>query len=208
MRSTLLLGVATATAINLASVAGAEEVRPLVEFVGTLEEEGTQRRVMQDIVFDFAAAWSTCETSYMERSFSDDVRFSYPTTSVEGLDVMLSDLALFCEQATDTSFYFPADAFYLDEANNRVAVEVQFRTFQRGNRQVVNDIWVMTVDGYKATVVKEYLDGRVKDLQALGILQLEEDPEFLTPWPPRTEAWEECFPIVRAAPINECPPAQ
>lgn len=183
----------------------AEEVRPAVEFVGSLEEDGTLRRRMQEIVFDFAAAWSTCDQSFMERSFSTDVKFSYPTTAVEGLDTMIADLALFCDQASDTSFYFPADAFYIDEATGRVAVEVQFRTFQRGNRQVVNDIWVMTVADDKATIVKEYLDGRVKDLQAAGILQLEESPAFLTPWPPRTEEWADCFPIVRAAPINQCP---
>ena len=187
------------------TLVAAEQVRPDVEFVGALEEDGTVRRTMQDIVFDFAAAWSTCDHTYMEKSFAADVKFSYPTTSVEGLDTMLADLALFCEQATDTSFYFPADAFYIDEANGRVAVEVQFRTFQRGNRQVVNDIWVMTVADNKATVVKEYLDGRVKDLQAAGVLELEESPEFLTPWPPRTEEWADCFPIVRAAPINQCP---
>lgn len=191
--------------ILLPALVAAEEMRPDVEFVGALEPEGTSRRAMQEIVFDFAAAWSTCDKNYMERSFSTDVKFSYPTTSVEGLDTMISDLTLFCDQATDTSFYFPSDAFYIDEAAGRVAVEVQFRTFQRGNRQVVNDIWVMTVVDDKATVVKEYLDGRVKDLQAAGILQLEESPTFLTPWPPRTEEWAECFPIVRAAPINECP---
>ena len=45
-----------------------------------------------------------------------------------------------------------------------------------------------------------------KDLQALGVLTLEEDPEMLTPWPPRTEEWAACFPIAKAAPVNTCPP--
>jgi hypothetical protein len=55
-------------------------------------------------------------------------------------------------------------------------------------------------------VLKEYLDGRVRDLQAAGVLTYDWDAEFLTPWPERTEAWAECFPIVRAAPTNACPP--
>jgi len=54
-------------------------------------------------------------------------------------------------------------------------------------------------------LIKEYLDGRVKDLQAQGVLQLEESPETLTPWPPRTEQWKGCFPLVKAAPTNTCP---
>jgi hypothetical protein len=82
---------------------------------------------------------------------------------------------------------------------------LQFRTFQRGIRQVVNDVWVATITDGKITVIKEYLDGRVKDLQALGVLELEESPEFMTPWPPRTAKWEACFPIVKAAPVNTCP---
>ena len=40
---------------------------------------------------------------------------------------------------------------------------------------------------------------------AVEVLELEESPEFLTPWPPRTAEWAECFPIVKAAPINTCP---
>lgn len=177
----------------------------MVEFAGELEAEGSPRRIMQEVVFDFAAAWANCDATYMRRSIDPEVKFSYPTTSIEGLENMLSDLDLFCNQATDTSFFFPQDAFYLDEDNGRVAVELQFRTFQRGSRQVVNDVWIMKISESKATVVKEYLDGRVKDLQALGVLQLEESPDFLTPWPPRTHEWAECFPIVKAAPINSCP---
>lgn len=183
----------------------ADEVRPGVNFAGTVEAQDSQRAVMQNVIFDFAAAWATCDADYMTASFHEDVIFSYPTTTVTGLEGMLADLDTFCNQATDTSFYFPEDAFYIDEENDRVAVEVQFRTFQRGNRQVVNDVWVMTIVDGKGTIIKEYLDGRVKDLQALGVLTLEEDPEMLTPWPPRTEEWADCFPIARSAPVNSCP---
>ncbi|WP_172299406.1 nuclear transport factor 2 family protein [Pseudoruegeria sp. HB172150] len=185
--------------------AAAAEVRSGVTYDGPMEPEGSDRAVMQALMFDIATAWAACDTEAMEGAITDDVHFSYPTSVKEGREAVMEDLALFCDNATDTSIYFPKDAFYIDVDTGRVAAEVQFRTFQRGSRQVVNDVWVAHVADGKVSVIKEYLDGRVKDLQALGVLTLEESPEVLTPWPPRTEEWAECFPIVKAAPINECP---
>jgi len=192
-------------ALALAGPALAADVRPGVSFAGPLEPEGSQRATMQNLVFDIATSWVNCDREAMSNAVADDVDFSYPTSRVVGRDAILADLDAFCKSAKDTSIYFPADAFYIDESTGRIAAEVQFRTFQRGNRQVVNDVWVATVKDGKITVIKEYLDGRVKDLQALGVLQLEESPEFLTPWPPRTETWKDCFPLVKAAPTNSCP---
>ncbi|WP_273687431.1 nuclear transport factor 2 family protein [Ketogulonicigenium vulgare] len=180
------------------------EVRPGVFFAGTVETAGSDRAVMQDLIFDLATAWAVCDRDAMTNAITDDVSFSYPTSAVNGREAIMADLEAFCGAATDTSLYFPADAFYIDVETGRIAAEVQFRTFQRGNRQVVNDVWIATVTDGKVSVIKEYLDGRVKDLQAQGVLQLEESPDFLTPWPPRTEAWASCFPIVRAAPTNDC----
>ncbi|ARO15032.1 hypothetical protein BVG79_01688 [Ketogulonicigenium robustum] len=187
-----------------AAPALAAEVRPGVFFDGTLETEGTQRATMQNLIFDIATAWAVCDRDAMANAITDDVSFSYPTSAVNGREAMMADLEAFCGAATDTSLYFPADAFYIDTETGRIAAEVQFRTFQRGNRQVVNDVWIAHVADDKVNVIKEYLDGRVKDLQALGVLELEESPEFLTPWPSRTDKWASCFPIVRAAPINDC----
>lgn len=190
-----------------ASAAGAvEEVRPGVSFAGTLEPTGSARAEMQDLIFELATAWADCNQQAMQRVVAEDVRFSYPTTSYQGKEMMLADLATFCEQASDTSVYFPADAFYIDTEAGRIAAELQFRTFQRGNRQVVNDVWVATVEDGRIAVIKEYLDGRVKDLQASGVLTLEESPAFLTPWPPRTKAWAACFPIAKTETANSCPP--
>lgn len=183
-----------------------EEVRPSVFFAGELEEPGTDRAMMQDLILDLMTAWGDCNAEAMTSSVSAEVSFAYPTTAYTGLDSMLEDLQLFCDAASEVSFYLPADAWYIDTVTGRIAAEVQFRAFQRGNYQVVNDVWIATIEGGQITIIKEYLDGRVKDLQVLGVLELEESPEFLTPWPPRTEEWEGCFPITRAAPINECPP--
>jgi ketosteroid isomerase-like protein len=191
--------------LALAGSALAADVRPGVSFAGTPEAAGSPRAAMQNLMFDVASSWVNCDRDTMAKAVSDDVDFSYPTNRVTGRDAVLADLDAFCKSAKDTSIYFPADAFYIDEATGRIAAEVQFRTFQRGSRQVVNDVWVATVKDGKVAVIKEYLDGRVKDLQAQGVLQLEESPEFLTPWPPRTDQWKDCFPIVKAAPTNSCP---
>lgn len=203
---------ATTTALLLALSAGAataqEEVRPGVFFAGEMEPEGSDRAMMQTLIFELATAWADCNSDAMTGAVAEDVKFSYPTTAYEGLDTMLADLDTFCGMATDVSIYLPEDAFYIDTENGRVAAELQFRAFQRGSRQVVNDVWVASIEDGKITVIKEYLDGRVKDLQAQGVLQLEESPAFLTPWPPRTEEWAECFPIAKAAPINTCPPSE
>lgn len=183
----------------------AAEVRPGVEFSGTIEEAGSPRAQFQDLILDLASSWASCNSDLMAKTVAPDVDFSYPTSHITGVDAILADLKLFCEQASDTSIFLPADAFYIDTETGRVAAELQFRTFQRDNRQVVNDVWVATVEDGHISVIKEYLDGRVKNLQAQGILQLEESPEFLTPWPPRTEAWKDCFPVLKVEPTNSCP---
>ncbi|WP_313615078.1 nuclear transport factor 2 family protein [Agrobacterium sp.] len=198
--------IATATAVCLLMPATgiAAEVRTGVTFAGEVEKNAG-RATMQNLIFDLASAWASCNANLMKNTVTEDVEFSYPTNHVSGRDKMLEDLAQFCKNAKDTSIYLPADAFFIDMEKGRIAVELQFRTFQRGNRQVVNDVWIAHVKNGKISIIKEYLDGRVKDLQALGVLQLEESPETLTPWPPRTEQWKGCFPVVKAAPTNTCP---
>lgn len=183
----------------------AAEVRPGVDYAGTLETQGSERALFQDLIFDLASAWASCNSELMAKTVTEDVDFSYPTSHIQGSEAILADLKLFCEQASDTSIFLPADAFYIDTETGRVAAELQFRTFQRGSRQVVNDVWVATVKNGQISVIKEYLDGRVKNLQAQGILELEESPAFLTPWPPRTEAWKDCFPVLKVEPTNSCP---
>lgn len=190
----------------LTTPALAQEVRPGVTFAGALEPAGTPRAAFQTLIFDIASAWANCDRAAMAGAIADDIAFAYPTNSVTGRAAVMADLDAFCASARDTSLHFPADAFYIDTEAGRVAAEVQFRTFQRGARQVVNDVWIAQVVDGRVTVLKEYLDGRVKDLQALGVLQREESPQTLTPWPPRTAEWAECFPVVKAAPVNQCPP--
>lgn len=201
---TFRTGLAALALALTALPAAAEDIRPGVTYAGTPSTDAT-RATYENLIFDLASAWASCAPELMANAVSEDVAFSYPTTAYSGRDKMLADLDAFCNAATDTSIYLPKDAFFIDTETGRVAVELQFRTFQRGSRQVVNDVWVAHVEDGKITVIKEYLDGRVKDLQALGVLELTESPEVLTPWPERTEAWASCFPIVKAAPVNTCP---
>ena len=150
-----------------------------------MEPAGSERALYQSLILDLAAVWMDCNPELMRRTLSADVDFSYPTNRIIGIDAAVADLEQFCKVATDRSIYFPADAFYIDTQNRRVAAELQFRVIQNGKKQVVNDVWIATIRDSKIAIIKEYLDGRVKDLQASGVLEYGEDAPFLTPWPPR-----------------------
>jgi len=204
LRSFVLKTLSAALVVASVGAAQAADIRPGVTFAGTPSTDPA-RAAMENLVFDLASAWASCNAELLKNAVTEDVAFSYPTSSITGRDKMLADLDTFCKAAKDTSIYLPEDAFFIDTTTGRIAVELQFRTFQRSNRQVVNDVWIAHVKDGKISVIKEYLDGRVKDLQALGVLQLEESPKTLTPWPARTEQWKGCFPIVKAAPVNTCP---
>ena len=69
-----------------------------------------------------------------------------------------------------------------------MAVEWQFATtkVETGQRQVVSDAIIGKIKDGKFIVWKEYLDGRVKLLQATDELFLEEGEEPY-PWPLKTE---------------------
>lgn len=206
-----LLSVSAVLATLACAVQGAAEPYPNVTYAGELASRDTPRGAIEWAILDMARAWADCDPVAMDELVADDIDFSFPTTRLKGREAVLDDLAAYCgEQAQNppetVSFYLPKDAFYIDLERGRVAVEIQFREFRRGRRQVTNDVWIATIENGKFKVLKEYLDGRVRDLQALGVLTYDRDADFLTPWPPRTDAWADCFPIVRAAPTNTCPP--
>lgn len=182
-----------------------------VSYSGALEDRNTPRGAMQWAILDMAKAWADCDPILMDSLIADDIDFSFPTTRLKGRAAVLHDLDSYCgpnaqRLPEEVSFHLPVDAFYIDLENNRVAAEIQFRELRSGRQQVTNDVWIATVENGRFKVLKEYLDGRVRDLQGLGVLTYDWDGNFLTPWPPRTEAWKDCFPIVRAAPTNSCPP--
>jgi len=177
--------VVTAVVMGMApSAAGAQTPRPGVTFSGKIEPPHSTRGRYQGLILDLAAIWANCDEPLMRKIFARDVDFSYPTNRVIGIEAAVADLAAFCKVATDRSIYFPADAFYIDTRNHRIAAEVQFRITQDGAKQVVNDVWIATIKRGRIAIIKEYMDGRVKTLQAQGVLTYGEDAPFLTPWPP------------------------
>jgi ketosteroid isomerase-like protein len=175
----LVAGCATAPAPKPAG-----EVRPNVVFMGAMEPAGGARAKMQSLIFDLAAAWANCDAALMTQTLAADVDFAYPTTRIKGIEATLANLAAFCAEAEKVSLFFPADAFYIDAPAGRIAAELQFRATVKGQRQVVNDVWIATVQDGRISIIKEYLDGRVRHLQAKGELSLDEGAPFLTPWPP------------------------
>lgn len=203
---------ALAIAVVVTGIASSSRADPYdnVTYDGELMPRETPRGAMQWAMLDMAKAWADCDPVLMDRLIADDIDFSFPTTRLQGRAEVLHDLDIYCGESAKrrpetVSFYLPPDAFYIDLDKDRVAVEIQFRELRSGRQQVTNDVWIATIKDGRFTVMKEYLDGRVRDLQALGVLTYDWDEEFLTPWPPRTEAWKDCFPIVRAAPTNSCP---
>ncbi|MFP4126797.1 MAG: nuclear transport factor 2 family protein [Alphaproteobacteria bacterium] len=203
-------GLAAVLALNAATAVA--DPYPSVGYDGPLEARDTKRGAVQWAFLDMARAWAECDRELLGELVTGDVRFAFPTTSLEGRAALLDALDAYCGPAAsappeEVSFHLPDDAFYIDLETGRAAVEIQFRELRRGRDQVINDVWIATfADDGRFAIMKEYLDGRVRDLQELGVLTRDRDAEFLTPWPPRTEAWSACFPIVRAAPINRCPP--
>lgn len=204
--------LAALTMLALLTLSGPAFPQPYdnVTYAGPLDERGTPRGALQWAILDMAKAWADCDPVRMESLIADGIDFSFPTTRLRGREAVLDDLARYCGARADNppehvSFYLPDDAFYIDVAQQRVAAEIQFRETRRGRRQVTNDVWIAALEDGRFTILKEYLDGRVRDLQAAGILTYDKDADFLTPWPPRTDAWADCFPIVRAAPVNSCP---
>jgi hypothetical protein len=194
---------------GLWSTANAQEPeRPGVTFAGEMEPPSSERGIYQRLILDLAAVWVGCDPDLMRRTLSADVDFSYPTNRVIGIDAVLAHLNVFCGIATERSIYFPKDAFYIDPANHRVAAELQFRVTQNGHRQVVNDVWIATIRDGRIAVIKEYLDGRVKTLQAEGTLTYGEDAPFLTPWPPRTSTLPSPPPETAAAGAPALPKRQ
>lgn len=186
---TLLATAIAAASLHSVPAVAAEKTaaEPSVIYTGKLEKRGSERAKYQRLIIDLAHVWADCDADVMRRTLTSDVDFSYPGRRIIGLDAALADLEAFCQVATDRSIYFPADGFYIDTRNKRVAAEVQFRVTQNGHKQVVNDVWIATVRDGKISIIKEYLDGRVKNLQAEGVLTYGEDAPFLTPWPPRVE---------------------
>lgn len=131
------------------------------------------------LVQDHAKAWETGDIELLDKILHEDIIFAYPGRRLNKAQTM-EDLEYFKNNFNETKIYINK---IIIEGNN-VAVEWQFATtsIETGKRQVVSDAIIAEIKDGKWVVWKEYLDGRVKLLQAEGKLEFEEGEEPF-PWP-------------------------
>lgn len=152
-------------------------------FDGWIKSEHVQS--VEILVAKHAQAWETGDEALLSEILHEDVVFAYPGRRLNKQQT-LEDLRFFRDNYADTKVYIRN--ILVD--GDLVAVEWQFATTKKetGKREVVSDAIIGKVRDGKFTVWKEYLDGRVKGLQAEGKLELEEGEEPF-PWPNKTASY-------------------
>ena len=158
----------------------------LIVLVGcSFQEDQTDKETIVKMVQQHADAWADGDVVLLNGLLHDDVVFAYPGRRLNKQQT-IEDLLYFKDHFKDTKVYIKE--IIIDGDN--VAVEWQFATTktETGKRQVVSDAIIGKVKDGKFIVWKEYLDGRVKLLQASGELFLEEGEEPY-PWPLKTDKY-------------------
>jgi hypothetical protein len=147
------------------------------------QNQVAKKRVVTDMILDHARAWESGDEELLASLLHDDVIFAYPGRRLDK-EGTLEDLRYFRDNFTDTKVYINTIVIDGDD----LAVEWQFATTKvdTGERQVVSDAIIGKMQDRKFIVWKEYLDGRVKLLQAEGLLEYEEGMEPF-PWPNKIE---------------------
>jgi uncharacterized protein (TIGR02246 family) len=145
--------------------------------------EDAQANHIRELVQRQASAWETGDETLLDEVLHDDVVFAYPGRRLNK-EQALEDLRAFRAAYSNTKVYI--HTVVIDGDN--VAVEWQFATTKNetGKREVVSDAIIAKVKDGKFISWKEYLDGRVKLMQAEGTLELEEGEEPF-PWPNKIE---------------------
>ena len=133
----------------------------------------------KELVYKHAKAWETGDIEILSEILHQDVIFAYPGRRLNKTET-LQDLIDYNKSFKDTKIYI--NKVIVDGDN--LAVEWQFASTNKktGNRTAVSDGIIGKVKDGKIIVWKEYLDGRVSRLQAVGNLTLEEGEEPF-PWP-------------------------
>ena len=139
--------------------------------------------LIKDMVQNHAKAWETGDEELLASLLHKDVVFAYPGRRLNK-EQTIEDLRFFRDAYENTKVYI--HTVIVDGKN--IAVEWQFATTKKetGKREVVSDAVIGKVQDGQFIVWKEYLDGRVKGLQAEGSLELEEGSEPF-PWPKKVE---------------------
>lgn len=144
-----------------------------------------QSTFIKDLVQKHADAWKNGDEELLNEILHEDVIFAYPGRRLNK-EQTLEDLRFFRDEFENTEVYI--HNIIID--GNMLAVEWQFASTlkETGKRQVVSDAIIGEIKDGKIIVWKEYLDGRVKGLQAEGQLELEEG-ETPFPWPMKTDLY-------------------
>ena len=142
--------------------------------LGDMKESAITRMVR-----DHARAWETGDEKLLSSLLHEDVVFAYPGRRLTKAQTLV-DLRHLRNANTATKVYIRKVIVDGDD----VAVEWQFATTTKatGKREAVSDAIIARVKDGKFVVWKEYLDGRVRGMQADGRLALEEGEDPF-PWP-------------------------
>ncbi len=151
----------------------------ILAMLGQRSHEDTVRSMVER----HAKAWETGDDAELDTLLHKDVVFAYPGRRLNK-EQTLDDLRFFRNAYRDTKVY--VNKVIVD--GDDVAIEWQFATtkIETGKREVVSDAVIAHLKDGKFDVWKEYLDGRVKGMQADGTLELEEGEEPF-PWPKKIE---------------------
>ena len=165
--------------ILILTLSGCSEYQPYTS------EEVTNNHI-EDLINLHAQAWIDGDAAMLDAVLHEDVIFAYPGRRLNKQQT-IEDLEYFAKNFRDTKVYI--NKIIID--GNDLAVEWQFATtkISTGERQVVSDAIIGKVKDGKFVVWKEYLDGRVKLLQASGELHYEEGLEPF-PWPLKTQLYQ------------------
>ena len=161
-----------------------------VEYYGSVENGNSWKAIAQRRTMEFGSAWTTCDVELMDSILAPNVLFAYPSNTYYDKEGAMDDFIGFCDaNPANVSVMFAKDSFAitkLDSKKTSVYVQVRFRETKCNYRSVVDDIWYLEIENDKITVIKEFLDGRVKYGQEDGILTNDETTELFLPWPPRS----------------------
>lgn len=153
--------------------------------VAFMASDWVRKENIRQMVHLHAHAWETGDEALLNELLHEEVVFAYPGRRLNK-EQTLEDLRFFRDNYQDTKVYIHE----IIVAGDMVAVEWQFATTKKetGAREVVSDAIIGRIADGKFIEWKEYLDGRVKGLQAEGRLELEEGQEPF-PWPKKTETY-------------------
>ncbi|QPB44460.1 hypothetical protein [Medusavirus stheno T3] len=169
-----------------------------VHYGGESRALNRKEMAIRNLVLKHANAWATpCRESFAQ-VLHPDVLFAYPTTKLDYASAM-ADFDTFVEYYTNTTVTIPRDGIIIDWKTGHVSVHWKFSTYSRGTgvRQVVNDACLGIVKDGKFVQWMEFLDGRVKTMQAAGVLSYEDGPDgVMKPWPAFMPGKEQCRAVV------------